>query len=143
MIGAPPSNEGGPRPLAPLRREQRIRRPGNQDPSGLRGIRPEMMRLVSICLVVFCLCATAALAGQSRAASAAGVPGNVDDVVLPVGFDGPPPPVPPQLIARDAAGHATVRGVRLTAPLRIDGRLDEALYRDVPPISDFVQMEPQ
>ena len=32
--------------------------------------------------------------------------------------------------------------VGLNAPLRIDGRLDEAVYAAFPPISDFIQMEP-
>ena len=32
---------------------------------------------------------------------------------------------------------------RLSSPLRIDGRLDEAVYTTVPPISDFIQMEPK
>jgi hypothetical protein len=59
-------------------------------------------------------------------------------------FDGPPAPVAPAVIARDAAtGRATVRAVRLTEPLRMDGRLDEAIYARVPPIADFVQMEPK
>ncbi len=46
-------------------------------------------------------------------------------------------------MTRDAEGRATLRAVRLAQPLRIDGVLDEAHYRDVPSISDFVQMEPQ
>src|SRR5688572_30985491 len=49
----------------------------------------------------------------------------------------------PALISRDAAGSATLRAVQIPEPLRIDGRLDEALYVDVPPISDFIQIEPQ
>ena len=57
-------------------------------------------------------------------------------------IDGPPPPVAPAVIARDAVGRATVRAVRLTAPLRLDGALDERVYRDVPPMSDFIQEEP-
>jgi hypothetical protein len=32
--------------------------------------------------------------------------------------------------------------VRLEAPLRIDGRLNEAVYETVPPMSDFVQQDP-
>ena len=36
----------------------------------------------------------------------------------------------------------TLRAVRLAAPLAIDGVLDERFYRDVPPLSDFVQVEP-
>ncbi|MEQ1907913.1 MAG: DUF5916 domain-containing protein [Vicinamibacterales bacterium] len=46
------------------------------------------------------------------------------------------------IISRDAAGAVTLRAARLSAPLRIDGRLDESLYQDVRPISDFVQAEP-
>jgi hypothetical protein len=54
----------------------------------------------------------------------------------------PPGPVAPSTIVRDAEGRATVRAVRLTAPLRIDGTLDESLYSTVPPMTDFVQAEP-
>ncbi len=35
-----------------------------------------------------------------------------------------------------------VRAVRLTAPLRIDGRLDEEIYAAIPPIDGFVQQLP-
>ena len=58
-------------------------------------------------------------------------------------FDGPLPPVPPEVISRDARGLATIRAVRLTAPLELDGRLAEDVYASVPPMSDFVQQEPQ
>jgi hypothetical protein len=44
---------------------------------------------------------------------------------------------------RDAAGNLSLRAVQLKEPLRIDGNLDEALYRDVEPISNFIQIEPQ
>jgi hypothetical protein len=37
---------------------------------------------------------------------------------------------------------STVRAVRVASPLRIDGQLDEGLYREVEPLSDFVQIEP-
>jgi hypothetical protein len=50
---------------------------------------------------------------------------------------------PLAMMSRDAAGSVTLRAMHLTEPLRIDGRLDEALYRDVPPISDFTQVEPE
>ena len=36
----------------------------------------------------------------------------------------------------------TVRAVRLTADLKLDGRLDERVYQEVPSIGDFVQQEP-
>ena len=38
--------------------------------------------------------------------------------------------------------HTTVRAVRIQAPLKIDGALDEPFYTSVPPISDFIQQEP-
>jgi hypothetical protein len=56
--------------------------------------------------------------------------------------DAPPEPVAPDVITRDADGQATVRAVHISQPLRIDGALDEALYRDERPISDFIQVEP-
>ena len=58
-------------------------------------------------------------------------------------IDGPPPPMPPEIIARDAVGRVTARAVRLQTPLRIDGQLDEDLYTSVPSMSDFIQAEPQ
>ena len=62
---------------------------------------------------------------------------------LSFAFDGPPPPVPPEVISRDALGRATIRAVRIATPLQIDGRLDESIYAGTQPISDFVQNEPQ
>src|SRR5688572_5037763 len=59
----------------------------------------------------------------------------------PFAFDGPPAPLAPEVVTRDADGRATVRAVRLTASLRIDGALDEALYNG-PSVSGFVQVEP-
>src|SRR5262245_58631836 len=60
----------------------------------------------------------------------------------PSGGD-PPPPVPPATVSRDEAGHATVRAHRLGEPIRLDGALDEAVYKDVPPIGDFIQQVPR
>ena len=57
-------------------------------------------------------------------------------------IDGPPPPVAPETIARDAAGRATVRAVLLDEPLQVDGELNEAIYDTVPPVSDFIQQLP-
>ena len=60
---------------------------------------------------------------------------------LEIDVDGPPVPVPPEVITRDASGRATVRAVRLGAPIRVDGQLDEALYKG-PSMSDFIQAAP-
>src|SRR5262245_40885817 len=58
-------------------------------------------------------------------------------------LSGRPPPVAPAMVSRDDDGRATVRAIRLTQPLRLDGQLDEAFYREVASISDFIQMEPK
>ena len=58
-------------------------------------------------------------------------------------LDGPPPPAPPEVIARDDRGRATVRAVRLDSAMNIDGRLDEEAYRTVPPIDGFIQQVPE
>jgi len=59
-----------------------------------------------------------------------------------IAIDGPPPPVPPAMVARDDRGRVTLRAVRLEDPLVVDGRLDDPVYRIVPGIGDFVQQEP-
>ena len=62
---------------------------------------------------------------------------------LPLGvvIDGPPPPVPPAVINR-VGGQVTMRAIRVREPLNVDGRLDEAVYDEVPPVSDFIQQLP-
>ena len=62
---------------------------------------------------------------------------------LPSAFDGPPPPVPPAVITRDNAGRATLRAVRLTTPLTLDGQLTEEIYIVIPSASDLIQIEPR
>ena len=52
-------------------------------------------------------------------------------------------PVPPATISRSAEGGVTVRAVRLSESLTVDGRLDEPVYTTVPAISDFIQQEPR
>jgi len=88
-----------------------------------------MSRLASLCAFV-CLAVVAPAAGQSTAAG------------LPSGGSGPPAPALPTTLLRDDTGHVTVRAIRLTTPLRLDGTLDEAVYREMEPASDFVQTEP-
>lgn len=54
----------------------------------------------------------------------------------------PPPPIAPEVVSRDETGQrATVRAIHLTQPLRIDGRLDEALYREKA-VEGFIQTVP-
>ena len=92
-------------------------------------------------------------AGSTRAAAAATTPpARPTDAttpgLTPAGFGAlgeisPPPPVEPAVISRDRAGRATVRAVRLTGALRLDGLLDERIYQTVPPFGDFIQTEPE
>ena len=51
-------------------------------------------------------------------------------------------PIAPEVVARDDQGRTTVRATRLTQEIRLDGRLDEAVYQTVPPISGFIQQLP-
>ena len=55
---------------------------------------------------------------------------------------GPPPPIAPDVINRDDQGQATLRAIRITEPLRIDGELDEAFYGSTASVSDFIQNQP-
>ena len=58
-------------------------------------------------------------------------------------IDGPPPPVSPEIVARDSLGRMTMRATRLGEPLQLDGLLDERVYFDVPAVTDFIQQEPR
>ena len=57
-------------------------------------------------------------------------------------IDGPPAPVAPATVSRNASGDATIRAVRLAAPLAMDGSLDETVYATVTPIDGFIQQLP-
>jgi hypothetical protein len=57
-------------------------------------------------------------------------------------IDGSPAPEPPEMLTRDARGRATVRASKLTVPLRVDGQLDEAVYREVQPFDGLLQAAP-
>ena len=67
-------------------------------------------------------------------------PADADASLPPI--DGPPPPLAPEVIARDADGRATVRAVRLAQRIALDGRLDEDVYDLIPPVGGFVQQVP-
>ncbi|MEE2791972.1 MAG: hypothetical protein VX453_10085, partial [Acidobacteriota bacterium] len=69
-------------------------------------------------------------------------PSEEESVASSVAIDGLSAPQPPEVISRDAAGRVTVRAVRVHEALSIDGRLEEAVYQEVPPLSDFIQVEP-
>ena len=57
-------------------------------------------------------------------------------------IDGPPPPIPPEVITRNEQGQATIRAIKLTEAIRLDGQLDERVYHTVPAITGFIQQAP-
>ena len=57
-------------------------------------------------------------------------------------IDGPPPPSGPSVINRDEQGRATIRAVKLSRGIRLDGRLDEPVYTVVQAITGFIQQSP-
>jgi hypothetical protein len=59
-----------------------------------------------------------------------------------VEIDGPPRPVAPEVITRAASGQATVRAIKLTSPLTLDGRLDEEVYAREKPFGGLIQVAP-
>ncbi len=46
-------------------------------------------------------------------------------------------------VARDAQGRSVIRAIRTSAPIRVDGKLDEAMYATTPPSDTFYQVDPK
>ncbi len=67
---------------------------------------------------------------------------DAEPAAAPTLANGHPVPGAQEVIARNERG-ITIRATRITAPMRIDGRLDEEVYRQVPAITEFIQQEPQ
>jgi hypothetical protein len=61
----------------------------------------------------------------------------------PAAAGDPQGPLAPEVISRDDQGGATMRAVRIDTPLKIDGQLDEEIYRTVPGAGDFIMQEPR
>ena len=94
-------------------------------------------------LTVAALCAFPQdAAAQSASDGSAPVAVTAPSRSVTIHPDAPPEPIAPEVMTRNPEGRATVRAVRVSQPLRIDGALDEILYRDVRSISDFIQVEP-
>jgi hypothetical protein len=83
---------------------------------------PQTRSLRATRLARFCLCLLAL--SHATAATSQGVPASA-------------------IVDRSAPDNVTIRAFRVDAPLRIDGRLDEAVYASLPAISDFIQQEPR
>src|SRR5580765_457556 len=46
------------------------------------------------------------------------------------------------VLSHDAEGHVIIRASRIVQSVRIDGQLDDAAYREIPSITEFIQSEP-
>jgi uncharacterized protein DUF5916 len=91
----------------------------------------QLSRRISACVLVVSVAGSARAAGQGVGGEV-GEPAKNDAqrlVSLPV-------------VTREA-GQTRVRAIHLTAPIRLDGRLDEEVYQITPPISDFIQTIPR
>jgi len=102
-----------------------------------------MVRRAAVGLAVW-VTAAIAIPGVGKAQEATHAAGHRTGGVQVGGrvIDGPPPPVAPETITRDASGGATVRAVRLDGPWQLDGVLDEPVYSDVQGFGDFIQQTP-
>ena len=102
------------------------------------------LRRASGCAALLVSLLAPALTGSIHA-QAPGEPAQapaVVDAALAAAIDGPPAPAAPAVMNRDEAGRTTVRAIRLATGIRLDGVLDEEVYRSVPPITDFLQQVP-
>ena len=79
--------------------------------------------------------------GDPDPGEVSGIPSTLRLTGLAV-INGPPPPTPPAVINRDERGRATIRAIKLTQGIRLDGQLDEQVYHTVPAITGFVQQVP-
>ena len=58
-------------------------------------------------------------------------------------IDGPSRPIAPEVITRAASGQATVRAIKLSAPLKVDGVLDDDVYSREKPFGGLIQVAPR
>ncbi len=86
-------------------------------------------------LMLGLLCLPRPVAGQTARAAA---PGRAPSAALAPA----PAPIAPATVSRTPEGAVTVRAVRIPEPLKLDGRLDEPYYRDIPAFGDFIQQDP-
>ena len=89
-----------------------------------------------------CLGLAAAPAWSQPPDAAAGTAPSAARGGVPPGYQGPPAPIPPEVIARDCA-LVTIRATPVSTPFRVDGRLDEAAYGMTKSMTDFIQNDPR
>jgi hypothetical protein len=53
------------------------------------------------------------------------------------------PPAPSSILSRSSEGRLLVHATRVNEPIGVDGQLDDMAYEEVPPITEFIQQEPE
>ena len=124
-LTGPPGAQAGGAVLAPARERARG---DTERPAGTAALRPAETSAPRPAVAVEP--SPAGVAGFATARAATGF------------IDGPPAPLPPEVIRRDEARRATIRAVEVTDPIRLDGQLDEGVYYTVPAITGFIQQAP-
>ncbi len=107
----------------------------------LLGVAARMPRVRLVLVTV--LLSPLSLFGSDASAQLVFPPGRPADDPAVVTIVGPAAPVPPAVVARDDQGRVTMRASRLDEPLVVDGRLADAVYGTIPPVSGFIQQEPR
>ena len=93
-------------------------------------------------VLAFFLASTGGLSAQQNPEGVTRAEEGAASDVLPVEVPGPPAPVAPAVINQAGEEGATVRAVRVTEPMEIDGVLEESFYRTTEAISEFIQSIP-
>ena len=70
--------------------------------------------------------------------------GSLDAFAQPTSpADIPSTPIAPEVMTRGPNGQATIRAIKLTTPLHVDGKLDEEVYQREQPFGGFIQVVPR
>jgi hypothetical protein len=88
-----------------------------------------------------CLLADAAAAAIATTQDAPASQAQPAGALPPI--DGPDAPAAPVMINRDDKGNATMRAVRISKKIDLDGLLNDEAYSLIPPVGDFIQQFPK
>ena len=97
------------------------------------------MHFLLVAFVLLLLSSNPALAQDPESGAGAGAAPAPTAVVI----DGPAPSDQPNVLVRDAAFKSTIRAIKLRAPLKFDGRLDDEVYGQYPGFEGMLQAAPE
>jgi hypothetical protein len=109
------------------------------EPSALFNARYVASKPYARCQFVFRRWLTCTVVGITIAFALKHTPLHAQAAPVP---DGPPPPVAPAVVTRNNAGQASVRAIKLTTPLKVDGILDEDVYKNEASFGGLIQAAP-